>query len=93
MILKQRKYKEYNRNEISLRNDDVFKIALGKNENVHLLKDFLQSILKIKITNIMVKTEVTLDKTTTNNKGNRLDVLAEIDNKEQINVEIQTSNK
>ena len=30
MILKQRKYKEYNRNEISLRNDDVFKIALGK---------------------------------------------------------------
>ena len=42
MILKQRKYKEYNRNEISLRNDDVFKIALGKNENVHLLKDFLQ---------------------------------------------------
>ena len=51
---------------------------------MHLLKDFLQSILKIKITNIMVKTEVTLDKTTTNNKGNRLDVLAEIDNKEQI---------
>ena len=25
MILKQRKYKEYTRNEISLRNDDVFK--------------------------------------------------------------------
>ena len=41
----------------------------------------------------MVKIEVTLDKTTTNNKGNRLDLLAEIDNKEQINVEIQTSNK
>lgn len=93
MILKQRKYKEYTRNEISLRNDDVFKIALGKNENVHLLKDFLQSILKIEITNIIVKTEVALDKTTTNNKGNRLDLLAEIDNKEQINVEIQTSNK
>ena len=30
MILKQRKYKEYNRNEISLRNDDVFKIAPRK---------------------------------------------------------------
>ena len=93
MILAKRKYKEYNRREISLRNDDVFKIALGKNENVHLLKDFLQSILKIEITNIMVKTEVTLDKTVKNSKESRLDLLAEIDNKEQINVEIQTSNK
>lgn len=93
MILSKRKYKEYNRREISLRNDDVFKIALGKNENVHLLKDFLQSILKIEITNIMVKTEVTLDKTVKNSKESRLDLLAEIDNKEQINVEIQTSNK
>ena len=93
MILSKRKYKEYNRREISLRNDDVFKIALGKNENVHLLKDFLQSILKIEITNIMVKTEVILDKTVKNSKESRLDLLAEIDNKEQINVEIQTSNK
>ena len=41
----------------------------------------------------MVKIEVTLDKTTTNNKGNRLDLLVEIDNEEQKNVEIQTSNK
>ena len=31
MKLKKRKYKEYNGKEISLRNDDVFKIALGKN--------------------------------------------------------------
>ena len=62
MILKQRKYKEYNRNEISLRNDDVFKIALGKNENVHLLKDFLQSILKIEITNIMVNKNEPIEK-------------------------------
>ena len=93
MKLKKRKYKEYNGKEISLRNDDVFKIALGKNENVHLLKDFLQAILKRKITNIVVKTEVTLDKTVKNSKECRLDLLAEIDNKEQINVEIQNSNK
>lgn len=93
MKLKKRKYKEYNGKEISLRNDDVFKIALGKNENVHLLKDFLQAILKRKITNIVVKTEVTLDKTIKNSKECRLDLLAEIDNKEQINVEIQNSNK
>lgn len=93
MLLPKRKYKEYTRREISLRNDDVFKIALGKNENAHLLKDFLQSILKIEITNIVVKTEVTLDKTVKNSKESRLDLLAEIDNKEQINVEIQTNNK
>ena len=93
MKLKKRKYKEYNGKEISLRNDDVFKIALGKNENVHLLKDFLQAILKRKITNIVVKTEVTLDKTVKNSKECRLDLLAEIDNKQQINVEIQNSNK
>ena len=93
MKLKKRKYKEYNGKEISLRNDDVFKIALGKNENVHLLKDFLQAILKRKITNIVVKTEVTLDKTVKNSKECGLDLLAEIDNKEQINVEIQNSNK
>ena len=93
MKLKKRKYKEYNGKEISLRNDDVFKIALGKNENVHLLKDFLQAILKRKITNIVVKTEVTLDKTVKNSKECRLDLLAEIDNKEQINVEIQNSNR
>lgn len=93
MKLKKRKYKEYNGKEISLRNDDVFKIALGKNENVHLLKDFLQAILKREITNIVVKTEVTLDKTVKNSKECRLDLLAEIDNKEQINVEIQNSNR
>ena len=82
MLLPKRKYKEYTRREISLRNDDVFKIALGKNENAHLLKDFLQSILKIEITNIVVKTEVTLDKTVKNSKESRLDLLAEIDNKD-----------
>ena len=60
---------------------------------MHLLKYFLQAILKRKITNIVVKTEVTLDKTVKNSKECRLDLLAEIDNKEQINVEIQNSNK
>ena len=93
MQLKKRKYKHYEKMEISLRNDDVFKIALGKNENVHILKDFLQSVLNKPITNIMVRTEVTLDKTRKNDKESRLDLLAEIDNKEQINVEIQNSNK
>ena len=92
MKLKPRKYKEFKRGEISLRRDEIFKIAFGTNERAYLLKDFLEAILKRKITNIVVRNEVTLERIHVEGKEGKLDLLAEIDNKELINIEIQNKN-
>jgi predicted transposase/invertase (TIGR01784 family) len=89
----KRKYKEYKKNEYSIRNHTIFKMVFGNNERVHLLKSFLEAILEKKITNIVVRNEVTLDKLFVDNKESRLDLLAEIDNKEKINIELQHANE
>ena len=86
MKLKPRKYKEFKRGEISLRRDEIFKIAFGTNVRAYLLKDFLEAILKRKITNIVVRNEVTLERIHVEGK---LDLLAEIEGKELINIDIQ----
>ena len=92
MKLKERQYKEFRRGEISLRRDEIFKIIFGTNERAYLLKDFLEAILKRKITNIVVRNEVTLERIHVEGKEGKLDLLAEIDNKELINIEIQNKN-
>ena len=91
MRISARKYKEFTKDEISLRRDEIFKIVLGTNQRAYLLKDFLEAILKKKITNVVVRNEVTLERIHTEGKEGRLDILAEVDNKELINIEIQKS--
>jgi predicted transposase/invertase (TIGR01784 family) len=50
-------------------------------------------LLHRKITNIVIRNEVALDKIHADNKQMKLDILAEIDGKEKINVEIQNENE
>ena len=93
MILKQRPYKPYTEDERSIRNDHIFKIVFGSNDRSEYLKDFLEGILHKKITNIVIRNDVALDKIHADNKLMRLDILAEIDGKEKINVELQNKNE
>ena len=82
-------FKHFNKDEISIRRDDVFKIIFGSSINSDYLKSFLEAILHTNITNIKVKSEVSLEKIYSKSKLIKVDVLAEIDNNELINIEIQ----
>ena len=82
-------YKPFNSNEMSIRRDDVFKIIFGNNGNKIFLKNFLEAILNTNITGIEIKNEVSLDRIIVGNKLIKVDILAEIDKKELINIEIQ----
>ena len=93
MKLAKRKYKPLKRGEYDIRNDEVFKIVFGSNERSEYLKAFLESVLHKKITNIVVRNDVALDKVHADNKLMRLDILAEIDGKEKINIEMQNKNE
>lgn len=65
----------------------------GSNERSQYLKELLESILHRKITNIVIRNDAALDKTYANDKLMELDILAEIDGKEKINVELQNKNE
>ena len=89
IIDNSRPYKHFNKEEMSIRRDDVFKIIFGDNGNKFFLKNFLEAILKTKITGIEIKNEVSLDRMNIDNKLIKVDILAEINKKELINIEIQ----
>lgn len=93
MILKNRKFKEFKKEEYTIRNDAVFKIVFGSNERSHLLKNFLEAILHRKITNIVVRNEVALNRIHAEDKFGKLDLLVEVDGKEKINIELQNKNE
>ena len=95
MLLKllSRNYKEFTNDELSIRNDQVFKIVFGSNYRSQYLKKLLEAILNINITNIIVRNEVALDKNHIDSKLMKLDILAEIDNKYFINIEFQNKLK
>ena len=92
MELKTKVYKPFTKEEISIRRDEIFKIVFGSNDRSEYLKAFLESILHEKITNIVIKNEVSLDKIHKENKQMKLDILAEINGKEKINIEMQNKN-
>ena len=93
MKLKTQNYKKFKEDEYSIRNDDVFKIVFGTNERAPYLKALLEALLHKKITNIVVRNDVALDKLHADNKLMRLDILAEIDNNEMVNIEFQNKNE
>lgn len=92
MKLSPRKFKPFDKNEYSIRRDEVFKIVFGSNDRSQYLKEFLEAILHKKITNIVVRNDVALEKIHADDKEMRLDILAEVDGKEKINIEIQNQN-
>ena len=93
MKLVTKNYKKYTEDEQSIRNDIIFRAVLGTNERSQYLKELLEGILHRKITNIVIKNDVALEKIHADNKLMRLDILAEVDGKEKINVELQNKNE
>ncbi len=93
MKIAKRKYQPLKKGEYDIRRDNIFKIVFGSNERSEYLKAFLESILHKKITNIVIRNDVALDKVHADNKLMRLDILAEIDGKEKINIEMQNENE
>ncbi len=91
MILSEREYKYYTKEERSIRSDEVFKIVFGNNYNSEYLKSLLEALLDINITNIAVRNEVALDRSHIGSKLMKLDILAEIDGNSKVNIEMQTS--
>ena len=85
-------YKHFSLHEKSIRRDDIFKIVFGNNSNTTFLKSLLESILHTNITDIRVDNEVSLDRDYPDNKLIKVDILAEINKKELINVELQNKN-
>ena len=74
-------------------NDYIFKKIFAKNGNESILKDFLIGILNIPIERVETKAEVSLEKQLAENKLGRLDILATLDDKTIVNIEVQILNK
>ena len=85
-------YRHFKAKEMSIRRDDIFKIIFGSDNNIIFLKSLLEAILNTKITGIEVKNEVSLDRESPDNKLIKVDILAEIDKKELVDIEIQNKN-
>ena len=85
-------YKHFKIHERSIRSDDIFKIVFGDNSNTTFLRSLLEAILDTNITDIRVNNEVSLDRDFPDSKLIKVDILAEINKKELINVELQNKN-
>ena len=79
--------------KLPITNDYIFKKIFSKKGNETILKDFLISILQIKIEKIKVQSEVTLEKELEKNKLGRLDILAVLDDNTLVNIEVQSLNQ
>lgn len=75
--------------ELTLKDDILFKAFFTKKGNEKYLKSFLEAVLDIKIHEIKVEQEVNLYKLTIDQKPGRLDIQATIDDGKIINVEMQ----
>ena len=85
-------YRHFKISENSIRRDDIFKIIFGNNSNTTFLKSLLEAILDTNITDIRVNNEVSLDRDYPDNKLIKVDILAEINKNELINIELQNEN-
>lgn len=74
---------------LNLKNDIIFKAFFSRKGNEKYLIDFLNSILKIKITEIEIKEEVNLEKLSEIEKGGRLDIQAILNDGIIVNIEMQ----
>lgn len=75
--------------KLNLKNDIIFKAFFSRKGNEKYLKDFLNSILKIEITDIKIQEEVNLEQLNTREKGGRLDIQATLNDGMIVNIEMQ----
>ncbi len=78
---------------MNLKNDIVFKMFFGKKGNEKYLKSFLEAVLEIKIEQIEVLQEVSLQQLIKDGKAGRIDIKATINNKKIVNIEMQIQDK
>lgn len=88
MAILTEELKQYN-----LKNDVIFKAFFSRKGNEDFLIDFLNALLKINIKDIKIAGEVFLGQLSVEEKGGRLDIQAELDNKSIINIELQLRNQ
>lgn len=74
---------------LNLKNDVIFKAFFSRKGNEKFLKEFLEVLLKIEIKKIIVKHEVNLEKLFKEEKGGRLDLLAELNDGISVDIEMQ----
>ena len=79
-------------NKLNLKNDIIFKAFFSKKGNEKYLKEFLESLLKIHIEKIEVRSEVSLLKLDKKEKGGRLDIEATLNDGLIVNIEMQVNN-
>ena len=80
--------KTLNRESAPLLDDYIFKRTFTRDDPNGILRDLLESILKIKIRNVIVLNSE-IPKDLLDEKASRLDIRAEIDNERIINIEMQ----
>ena len=80
--------KTLNRKSAPLLDDYIFKRTFTRDDHNGILRDLLESILKIKIRNVLVLNSE-IPKDLLDEKASRLDIRAEIDNERIINIEMQ----
>ena len=74
-------------------NDYIFKKIFGTKGNEEILKKFLEAILEEKIEQVTVDLQTEVLAETIKEKGVRLDVRARLDNKTEVNIEIQLNKR
>lgn len=79
--------------KLNLKNDIIFKAFFSRKGNEKFLIDFLNALLKIKISKIEIREEVNLEKLSEQEKGGRLDIQAELNDGIIVNIEMQVDNK
>lgn len=73
-------------------NDYVFKKIFGKSGNEDILIDLLESIMNVKIKQIEIQKDATLERTIEDNKLGILDIKATLNNNTIVDLEMQVSN-
>ena len=74
-------------------NDFIFKKIFGETKNADILKDLLEAILlEIKIEKVEINKEVSLERKIMTEKLGILDVVATLNNRTKINIEMQVKN-
>ena len=81
-----------NNKKLNLKNDIIFKAFFGKKGNEEFLIDFLEALLKIKITKIKIQEDVNLEQLSVEEKGGRLDIQAILNDGVIANIEMQVRN-
>lgn len=77
----------------NLKNDVIFKAFFSKKGNEKFLKKLLELILEVKIEQIEVEKDASLDKNDYKGKLGVLDIKAKINQEKVINVEMQIENE